>query len=59
MIRLHVEQYCLIQMLCRGTGVVGVTNDVGVKDDVDDDGRVTDIVGVADIVGVEGRYCPT
>ncbi len=46
--RLHVEQYRLIQKLCRGTGVVGATGDVGVMDDAE----VTDIVGVTHCVGV-------
>ncbi len=41
---LYVEQYHLIQMLCGGTGVVGVTDDVEVTD-------VADISGVAGITG--------
>ena len=44
--RLCVEQYRLIQELCGGMGVVGVTDDVGVTDvthvtDITDDVVVT------------------
>ncbi len=42
MIRLYVGQYRLIQELCGGTGVVGVTDDV----------RVTNNVEVMDDAGV-------
>ncbi len=40
--RLYVEQYRMIQELCGGTGVVGITDDVGVTD-------VTDDIGATDI----------
>ena len=39
--RLYVEQYCLIQELCRGTGVVAVKVIAGVMDVMD----ITDIMG--------------
>ncbi len=48
LMRLYVEQYHLIQTLCRSKGVEGVTDDVEVKDDV----VVTDVTYVTDIADV-------
>ena len=41
-LRLYVKQYRLIQELCRGTGVVGVTDNVAITNVMDDVGVMDD-----------------
>ncbi len=52
--RLYFEQYRLIQTLCGGMGVMGVTDDMEVTDDVVvmDVTHVTDIADITDDIGV-------
>ena len=49
--RLYVEQYRLIQTLCRGTGVTDVTDITDIMD-VTDITDITDVTDVMDIVDV-------